>query len=69
MRSSSTDHPSSGDAELGGSGAIEKEYRSRGAEGFTSSNVQMETGTSKQRREKLANKAQQDEEEERGMNI
>jgi hypothetical protein len=66
VRSSSTEHPSGGNQDLGGSGGIEREPHSRGAEAFPSPNVQMDVVTSKQRRDKTANKGQQDEEEERG---
>lgn len=71
VRSSSTEPPSVGDAEPGPV-YIEKEGRSRGyGEALSSSNVPMESLalTSKQRRDKLSNKGQQDEEEERGTII
>ncbi|CAF1165004.1 unnamed protein product [Rotaria sordida] len=68
IRSSSTEHPSGGDPETGPI-YIEKDPRSRGCgETFSTSNVQMESATStssKPRRDKIQNKGQQDEEEER----
>ena len=69
VRSSSTEPPSVGDPDPGSVVYIEKEGRSRGyGEALSSSNAPMESLalTSKQRRDKLSNKAQQDEEEERG---
>lgn len=57
MKSSSTDHLSGNDADM--VGGIEKEAR-------TTNFPPMETPTSKQRRDKMTNKGQQDEEEERG---
>ena len=71
VRSSSTEPPSVGDPDPG-SVCIEKDGRSRGyGEALSSSNVPMESLalTSKQRRDKLSNKGQQDEEEERGNSI
>lgn len=71
MRSSSTEHPSGGEPELSTGVGIERDYRSRGPEAYSSSNVQMEsTSTSgKQKRDKQTSKAQQEEEEERGKLI
>lgn len=69
MRSSSTEHPSTGEPELGSSVGIEKDHRSRCGETFSNSNVQMETTTGKTKRDKLTSKAQQEEEEERGKII
>lgn len=69
VRSSSTEPPSVGDPDPGSAVYIEKESRSRGyGEALSSSNAPMESLalTGKQRRDKLSNKAQQDEEEERG---
>ena len=62
MKSSSIDNISTGDVELASSGGIE-----RATTGFTSTNAQLEALPSKQRRDKMNNKAQQDEEEERGI--
>ncbi|CAF4242902.1 unnamed protein product, partial [Rotaria magnacalcarata] len=69
VRSSSTEHPSGGEPELGSSIGIERDHRSRGAEAFSCSNVQMETTSGKQKRDKQTSKAQQEEEEERGKII
>ncbi|CAF3955054.1 unnamed protein product [Rotaria magnacalcarata] len=65
VRSSSTEHPSGGEPELGSTIGIERDHRSRGAEAFSCSNVQMETTSGKQKRDKQTSKAQQEEEEER----
>ncbi|CAF1274389.1 unnamed protein product [Rotaria sordida] len=66
VRSSSTEHPSSGDVDLGSSIGIERDHRSRANEVFSSSNVQTESITSsRQKRDKPLSKGQQDEEEER----
>ncbi|CAF1103121.1 unnamed protein product [Adineta steineri] len=62
VRSSSTEHPSGGDADPG---AIERDYRSRAAEAHSSPNVQMECTSGKKPRDIRSNKGQQDEEEER----
>jgi hypothetical protein len=70
VRSSSTEHPSGGDPDPG-SVNVDPTIRNRGGlDIYPSSNVPMESmtpTTSKQRREKMTNKAQQDEEEERGI--
>jgi hypothetical protein len=66
VRSSSTEPPSGGDPEPI---YIEKDGRSRGyGDACSSSNITMDSigTTSKQRRDKINYKAQQDEEEERG---
>jgi diacylglycerol kinase (ATP) len=65
MKSSSTEHLSGADVDLGSSVGIEREPPSRGTTTFSSPNVQIEPTTSKQRRDKMTNKNQQDEEEER----
>lgn len=64
MKSSSTEHLSGGNDDLGG---IERDYRSRGAEACSSPNVHMETTGSKKQRDLRANRGPQDEEEERGI--
>ncbi len=69
VRSSSTENISIGDVDLGGSGGIERDPPSRGAAAYSSPNVQIESVSNKQRRDKVNNKAQQDEEEERGKMI
>ncbi|UJR14166.1 hypothetical protein I4U23_001161 [Adineta vaga] len=62
VKSSSTEHLSGGDADLGG---IERDYRSRGAEACSSPNIQTESIVSKKQRDVRTNKGQQEEEEER----
>jgi hypothetical protein len=69
VKSSSTEHLSGADVDLGSSVGIEREPPSRGTTTFSSPNVQIEPTTSKQRRDKMTNKNQQDEEEERGKII
>ena len=69
VRSSSTENISIGDLDLSVSGGIERDPSSRGATGYSSSNVPMEAVSNKQRRDKMTNKGQQDEEEERGKII
>jgi diacylglycerol kinase (ATP) len=65
LRSSSTENICIGDVDLGGSGGIERDPSSRGAAASSSPNVQIESVSNKQRRDKIPNKGQQDEEEER----
>ena len=62
MKSSSIDNISTGDVELASSGGME-----RATTGFSTTNAQLEGLPSKQRRDKMNNKGQQDEEEERGI--
>lgn len=62
VKSSSIDNISTGDVELASSGGIERTTTT----GYTGTNAQHETLPSKQRRDKMNNKGQQDEEEERG---
>ncbi len=69
VRSSSTENICIGDVDLGGSGGIERDPSSRGAAASSSPNVQIESVSNKQRRDKIPNKGQQDEEEERGKII
>ncbi|CAF4103107.1 unnamed protein product [Rotaria sp. Silwood2] len=63
--SSSTEHQSGGDTDVGSSVGIERDHRSPGGEVFSSPNVQIETAPSRSKREKQPSKGQQDEEEER----
>ncbi len=69
VRGSPTEHPSGGDPETGPVNNEKHPPNRSGGETFQNSTVQMEsltTITSKQRRDKMTNKGQQDEEEERG---
>lgn len=62
VKSSSIDNISTGDVELASSGGIERTMT-----GYTGTNAQLDALPSKQRRDKMNNKGQQDEEEERGI--